>query len=374
MESGLLPAAQAMLRPRIKRTTYRADAPNGDLFLMRPSAERDAHIESPSREDRRLLAALDGSRTHEELIAEFGDELVRETLAQMQELELLDDAADDELISTETQVRFDGQLRYFSDVTKGPSPSECQARLEGARVAVLGVGGLGGWSALALACHGIGEMQLLDFDHVELSNLNRQVLYTEADIGRPKVLGAAERLSSFNPAMRIEAREQRLDSQAAVQEAIAGADVVIDAVDWPALDIERWVNAACFAEGIPFIAMSHFPPVARVGPFYVPGETGCYECQEKTFRDSFPLYDVVVEQQRGNSSPAATLGAACGLIGSHVALDIVHYLTKLAKPSTHGSTYICDLRTMEAKHEPLVPVPGCAVCGGILLTTEGGKR
>jgi bacteriocin biosynthesis cyclodehydratase domain-containing protein len=341
---------------------------------MRPSAGRDAHIESPSQEDRRLLAALDGSRTHEELIAEFGEEFVRETLAQMQELELLDDAADDKLISAEAQERFDGQLRYFSDVTKGPSPSECQARLEGARVAVLGVGGLGGWSALALACHGVGEMLLLDFDHVELSNLNRQVLYIEADIGRPKVQGAAERLAAFNSAMRIETREQRLDSQAAVQEAVAGADVVIDAVDWPALDIERWVNAACFAEGIPYVAMSHFPPVARVGPFYVPGETGCYECQEKAFRDSFPLYDVVVEQQRGNPSPAATLGAACGLIGSHVALDIVHYLTKLAKPSTHGATYICDLRTMEAKREPLVPVSGCAICGGTVLATEGGKR
>lgn len=374
MESCLQPTAGTMQRPRIKRTTYRAEAPNGDLFLMRPSAERDVHIESPSPEDHRLLAALDGSRTHEELIAEFGRETVGDTLAQMEALELIEDAADDERISIESQERFDGQLRYFSDVTEGPTPSECQARLEGARVAVLGVGGLGGWSALALACHGIGEMLLLDFDHVERSNLNRQVLYTEDDIGRPKVQGAAERLAAFNSAMQVEAREQRLDSQAAVQEAIAGADVVIDAVDWPALDIERWVNAACFAEGIPFIAMSHFPPVARVGPFYVPGETGCYECQEIAFRDSFPLYDVVAEQQRGNSSPAATLGAACGLIGSHVALDIVHYLTKLAKPSTLGATYICDLRTMEAKSEPLVPVPGCAVCDGAALTTEGGKR
>ena len=357
-----------MQRPRIKRTTQRVETPDGDLYLLRPSAGQDVHIAAPTAEERDLLAALDGTSTKAELIARYGEEEVKDSLAQLEELGLIEDAADDDRIAPDTWERFDRQLRYFSDISTGPSPSECQERLESSRVAVLGVGGLGGWSALALSCHGVGEMLLVDFDEVELNNLNRQVLYNEADVGRSKVRVAAERLGAFNSAMRIEVREERLDSEAAVADAIEGSDIVIDAVDWPALDIERWVNSACFSAGIPFIAMSHFPPVARVGPLYVPGQTGCYACQEIAYKRSYPLYDLAMEQQRAKPSPAATLGAACALIGGQVALDIMHYLTGLAEPSTQGVSQIFDLRTMEMEREQVVPEPSCPVCGDAART------
>jgi bacteriocin biosynthesis cyclodehydratase domain-containing protein len=354
-----------MDRPRIKRTTQELNAPNGDLYLLRPSAGSDIHIENPDEEGRALLAALDGTRTREQLIEEFGESEVCDLLAQLEELGAVEDAADDDRIPAEVMTRFDRQLRYFSDITAGPSASQCQEQLAAARIAVLGVGGLGGWSALNLACCGVGEMLLVDFDQVELSNLNRQVLYTEHDIGRLKAEAAAERLSAFNSAMRVEARVQKLDSEAAVAETIAGYDVVIDACDWPAHDIEHWINSACFAARIPFIAMSHFPPIARVGPMYVPGVTGCFECQEAGYRRTYPLFDVAMEQQRGHSSPAATLGPACSLIGGQVGLDVMHELTGLALPSTLGVGHIYDLRTMEVEREPVVPEPGCPVCGDL---------
>ena len=354
-----------MERPRLKRTTQQMEAPNGDLYLLRPSAGADIHIEDPDTEGRRLLAALDGTKTREELIEEFGADEVGDLLAQFEELGVVEDASDDDLIADAVIERFDRQLRYFSDITAGPTPSECQKRLERARIAVLGVGGLGGWSALNLACCGVGEMLLVDFDRVEMSNLNRQVLYSEADIGRYKAVAAAESLKAFNSAMRVETRVQRLDSEAAIAATIAGYDLVIDACDWPAHDIEHWINSACFAARIPFIAMSHFPPVARVGPLYVPGVTGCFSCQEIGYRRTFPLYDIAVEQQRGKGSPAATLGPACGLIGGQIGLDVLHLLTGLAQPSTLGVGHIYDLRTMAVEREPVVPDPDCPVCGGI---------
>ena len=361
-----------MKRPRLKRTTQQMKAPNGDVYLLRPSAGNDIHIENPDEEGLRLLAALDGSRTEAELIEEFGEEQVGQLLGQFEELGVVEDAADDDNIAAPVVERFDRQLRYFADITSGPAASACQERLENARVAVLGVGGLGGWSALNLACCGIGEMLLVDFDRVELNNLNRQVLYGEADIGRLKVEAAAERLSGFNSSMRIEARVLKLDGEAAVAETIDGYDVVIDACDWPAHDIERWINSACFKAQIPFVAMSHFPPVARVGPFYVPGVTGCFNCQEISYRRSFPLYDVAVGQQRGKGSPAATLGPACGLIGGQIGLDILHHITGLAEPSTLGVGHIYDLRTMAVSREPVVPEPGCPVCGD--LQPSSGKE
>jgi bacteriocin biosynthesis cyclodehydratase domain-containing protein len=361
-----------MERPRIKRTTERMEAPNGDLYLLRPSAGADIHIEDPDEEGRRLLSALDGTRTRAELIEEFGQDEVGDLLAQLEELGVVEDGADDDLIAAEVVARFDRQLRYFSDISTGPTASECQRRLESARIAVLGVGGLGGWSALNLACIGVGEMLLLDFDRVEVSNLNRQVLYTEADVGRFKAEAAGERLKAFNAAMKVDVRVERLESEAMVRGTIKGYDMVIDACDWPAHDIERWINSACFAARVPFIAMSHFPPIARVGPLYVPGVTGCFACQEAGYRRTYPLFDVAVEQQRGKASPAATLGPACGLIGGQVGLDVMHHLTGLARPSTLGVGHIYDLRTMGLEREAVVPEPDCPVCGG--MQPSSGKE
>lgn len=353
-----------MRRPRIKRTTEEIETPEGDVYLLRPSAESDIRIEKPDAEERRLLAAVNGERTVEELRAEFGSKEVDDLIAQLQELEVVEDAADDELLEPGELERFDRQLRYFSDVgTGGITASECQRKLRESKIAVLGVGGLGGWAAWALACCGVGEMWLIDGDRVEISNLNRQILYTEADIGELKVERAAERLRAFNSGTKITATVQRLESEADIAEFIAGSDVVIDAADWPAHEIERWCNSACFAAGIPYITMSHFPPIARVGPLYVPGKTGCFICQEIGYRREYPLFDVAVEQRRAKPSPAATLGPACGLIGGQVGMEVLHLLTGLSRPSTQGSAHIYDLRTMEVKREPVVPEPECPICG-----------
>ncbi len=352
-----------MKRPRLKRTTEQIETPNGDLLLLRPSGGGDIHIEKPGDEDRRLLDALDGCRERGELEGRFGEGAVNDLLAQLAELSLLEDAADDDLIPELAARRFDRQLRYFSDITAGPTPSQCQARLEEARIVVLGVGGLGGCSALSLAGCGVGEMLLIDGDRVEESNLNRQYLYGESDIGRLKVDAAADRLSGFNSEIRLGRIAEQMGSEAAIAEAIEGYDLVIDAADWPIHQIEEWVNGACFAAGIPFITMSHFPPIARVGPLFVPGVTGCFRCQLAGHRRSYPAFDLVMEQRRRNGNRVATMGPACNLIGGQVGMDVMHYLTGLVEPSTLGVGHIYDLRTMGVERDPVVPEPDCPVCG-----------
>jgi bacteriocin biosynthesis cyclodehydratase domain-containing protein len=205
---------------------------------------------------------------------------------------------------------------------------------------------------------------LLDGDLVEESNFNRQILYRERDIGRPKAEAAADALAEFDSSCRLTPVARRLESADAVRELAEGTDFVVNGADWPAHDIERWVNEACFDVGVPFITMSHSPPVARVGPLYVPGTTGCFNCQEQTYREAFPLYDELVEQRRGRPSEAATLGPVCAFIGGQVALETLHHLTELVVPASLGVAYVYDLRTMEVSREPVPRVAGCAVCTG----------
>jgi bacteriocin biosynthesis cyclodehydratase domain-containing protein len=205
-------------------------------------------------------------------------------------------------------------------------------------------------------------MWLIDGDRLETSNLNRQVLYTEAQVGLLKAEAAAARLRAFNSSMRVTATARRLESKTEMADFIAGADVVVGTADWPAFEIERWCNAACFEAGIPYISMSHLSRIARVGPFYVPGRTGCYVCQEIALKRDHPLLDTAMESMSIDASEAATMGAACGLIGGQVGMEVIHLLTGLSDPATLGVAHNYDLRTMEVKRNEIVPQAECRVC------------
>ena len=352
-----------MHRPRLKTTTELFTAPGGELCLLRPSADADLVLEGADERCRALIGRLDGTTPRAVLDAEFGGAAVSELVDLLAGEGLLEDASSYDALGEDDRERYDRQLRYFADTAPaGLSAPDCQARLRAARVVVLGVGGLGSWTALGLACCGVGELVLYDGDVVELSNLNRQVLFTPGDIGSPKAELAARALSAFNPGVRVTAVARSLDSREAIGAAVRDATLVVDAADRPAHDIERWVNAACFEHGVPYVTMSHFPPFARVGPLYVPGETGCFNCQERAYRRSYELYDHLVEQRRGSPCPAATLGPVCAFAGGQVALDVVHHLTGLCEPASKGTVRVFDTRTLELSTEEVPRDPLCEVC------------
>jgi bacteriocin biosynthesis cyclodehydratase domain-containing protein len=259
--------------------------------------------------------------------------------------------------------RYERQLRYFGDVAPPRTArADYQQRLKDARVVVLGLGGLGGWAAWALASSGVGTLVLVDGDSVDWSNLNRQILYRELDIGTAKAPAAARTLRAFNSAIRVEPVERMLASRAEVERVVRGADFVVDAADQPVHEIERWVNAACFSAGVPYLMMSQFPPLVRLGPTYVPGQTGCYACQEAGWRERFPLFDELAVHRSRRPSPAASFGPACGLVGSQVAIDVVHHLSGVCAPATLGTALTVDTRTMEIEREPVERRAECPVC------------
>jgi molybdopterin-synthase adenylyltransferase len=342
---------------------HRGGRPNGDRALRGDPAVLAA-----------LLTALDGTRTPQDILnalrAGPAPGLTRtdldEAIAALAADGLVEDADEDARhLDPAGLERYDRQLRYFGDLAPaGVARAAAQARLEDATVTVLGLGGLGGMAATMLTVCGIGTVVGIDHDHVELSNLARQVLYSEDDLGRPKIEAAAERLTKLNARSTFIGVPRRLGSRNAVADAISGADFVVAAVDWPATEISGWVNDACFAAGIPYTSMSQHPPLVRVGPTYIPGVTGCHACQEADYRRRFPLFDAAVAAL-SSDSPAATYAPSCGVIGSLVANEAIAHLTGLAPVACAGRAALIDLTTLAISHEDVPRDPGCPVCGGL---------
>jgi bacteriocin biosynthesis cyclodehydratase domain-containing protein len=229
---------------------------------------------------------------------------------------------------------------------------------------VLGAGGLGSWTLAGLACAGVGRIVAVDDDTVELSNLNRQVLYRMADIGRRKVDVAAEALRALNPEIDVVPVTRRVQSVADVRSVATGADFVVCTADWPVHEIGRWVNRACLELGLPHTSAGQFPPRVRIGPTFVPGRTACLECQEQAVRRDFPLYDELVEHRRNSAPVAATLGAPSGLIGSLLAMEVIHWITGISEPATLGRGLVFDLRDFSSHWESIAPDPGCELACG----------
>lgn len=254
---------------------------------------------------------------------------------------------------------------------------QSQRRLREACVVILGCGGLGTWALAALAGLGIGRLVIADDDTVELGNLNRQILFGEADVGERKVDCAARWVRAFDPALTVETHARRVREPSDVERLLDGADALVQAADWPPYELNRWVNAACVARRVPFVTAGQVPPLLRVGPFYVPGRTACFACHEQQLRASSPHYDALVRHRQGRAhEPAVTLGPSSGLIGTLVAGEVLHLLADPGAVATAGRAMLLDMRTLEQRWEPVRRDPTCPAChdlGDDLDAREGAR-
>jgi molybdopterin-synthase adenylyltransferase len=348
-------------------------AAGGDLYLIEPGRQPDLVVRHPAPADRLLLAALARAPATVEAL-ERALPLDRGTL-----LEKLGDLRRAGVLASwppperplpaEDAERFARQLPYFAE--RG-EPEAIQRRLLEATVAVLGCGGLGTWALGALACAGVRGFTLIDDDAVELSNLNRQVLYAPEDIGTSKAERAAAWVRRFEPRARVRVVPRRVRGPEDLEAALAGADALVHAADWPPYDILRWADAACRASGIPYIVAGQVPPVLKIGPTYVPGRSACFACQEASTRAAFPLYDELAAFRRAHPAPATTLGPASGVVGTLLALEVMHLLSGEAPVATEGRALLLDMRTLHTRWETIERRADCRACQH--LGEDGGTR
>jgi molybdopterin-synthase adenylyltransferase len=338
------------LRPSIEPFA----ASDGNLYLLDGGTNARFVIRDCGPRERSLLDALDGRASTATELAAVSSMTAEEAGAALEQLGALGLVHQVEPAPrTDLQLeRLDRQLAWLSD--RFPARTDvlaAQERLARASIAIVGVGGLGCWTAAALACAGAGRFVLVDDDAVELSNLNRQILFAASDVGRPKVHAAADALRRFNPETALEARRRRLGSADDVAEVVEGCDFVVETADWPLYELPRWVDRACRARGIPHITAAQHPPLVRVGPLRIPGRSPCLACVEQADRARFPLAGELEAFRAARDRPSPTLGTASGLIGTLIATEVVHHLTGAHPPSTLNRSLVFDLGTFESRLE-----------------------
>ncbi len=340
------------------------------MYLMRSGAGDDYVLGEITADDRALVEVLAGgyatrARLHAELVERgfsgFGFE---GALAELERHGLVE--REREVLAPLATERYDRQLIYFADLADGRRSAEwMQGRLAAATVVVLGCGGLGSWAASALGCAGVGRLVLIDGDTVELSNLNRQILYRERDVGEPKVDAAARALRAQNGELEVVAMRRRVEAPEDLDDVLGDdPDLLIATADWPPYELPRWVNEACARHGVAHVGAGQFPPLVRVGPLVVPGRTPCLACLERATERDFPIYRELSTLRSARTPPAATLGAASALVGSMLAMDAIHLITGGSEPASLGRALTVDLRTMAVEREEVAFDEGCGVCGG----------
>ncbi|CAA9514469.1 MAG: Molybdopterin-synthase adenylyltransferase [uncultured Solirubrobacteraceae bacterium] len=355
----------------LRETVEAFTAADGNVYVLRGGTDAEFVIEDPSPLDRALVELLHSPATLDELcntLRRRGHETEPGALAliieQLDELDLVSEFPVRYVgLSAEDRSRYDRQLVYFDDLIGVGAPAvEAQRRLLSATVTIVGVGALGSWTAAGLACAGVGRLVLIDDDTVELSNLNRQLLYRRCDVGRPKVDAAADALAAFNPGIEIVRMHRRIDGADDVARVAAGSDLVVGTADHPPHEIARWLNRGCVAAGVPHVTASQFAPMVKVGPLFRPGVTGCLACAERSARDRYPDYDALVAYRQGRPIAGATLGPPSALIGAIISMDAVHLITGAATPSTQGRSLMFDVRDLSMRVEDVAQDDGCEVC------------
>lgn len=238
-------------------------------------------------------------------------------------------------------------LRYNRQIILRNFDFDGQERLKGARVLVVGLGGLGCAAAQYLAAAGVGALTLLDFDSVSLSNLQRQTLHSDATIGLPKVDSARDSLARINPHVRLTPLNALLD-QPALAAQIAAHDLVLDCTD--NVTIRNQLNAGCFQHKTPLVSGAAIRMEGQISVFMYQDNEPCYRCLSRLFGENALT---CVE--------AGVMAPLVGVIGSLQAMEAIKVLTQYGTPAA-GRLVMYDAMTCQFREMKLMRDPQCEVC------------
>ena len=243
-------------------------------------------------------------------------------------------------------------LRYSRQILLAQVDIGGQQRLLDSHVLIVGVGGLGSPVALYLAAAGVGEITLADPDQVDMTNLQRQIIHQQSDLGRDKVASAGARIAALNPDVRVHSHCEQLAGPA-LQALVDGVDLVLDCTDNFAT--RQAVNRACVAAGKPLVSGAAIRLEGQLSVFDPRrADSPCYQC---LYGDG--------EETALSCSEAGVLGPLVGTIGSLQALEALKLLAGFGTPLV-GRLLLLDALEGRFRELRIPRDPACSCCGGSL--------
>lgn len=241
-------------------------------------------------------------------------------------------------------------LRYSRHVLLSELGVEAQQRFARAHALIVGVGGLGNPAAQFLAAAGVGTLTLVDSDHVDLTNLQRQILFGTGDVGRAKVDAAAERIAAVNPEVRVERIAKRVGAEELAPLA-AAADVVLDCSDNFAT--RHAINRACVAAKRPLVSGAAIRFDGQIAVFDARDEANpCYHC----------LFGEGGDFEETRCAVMGVFAPLVGIIGATQAAEALKLIASAGR-SLAGRLLLLDALTMEWREVRVLKDPACPVCG-----------
>lgn len=239
--------------------------------------------------------------------------------------------------------------RYSRNIILQEVGIEGQQKISNSSVLVIGAGGLGSPALLYLAAAGVGRLGVVDFDNVDLSNLQRQIIHFTPDVGKPKVLSAKEKIELLNPDVKVEIYRELLTSEN-IREIIRNYDFVIDGTD--NFRSKFLINDACFFENKP---LSHGGILRFFGQTMtiIPGKTACYRC---IFNAPPPKNAVPTCSQAG------ILGSIAGILGTIQATEALKYIIGIGELLTN-TLLTFDAKNFNFRKIKLTKQKNCRLCG-----------
>jgi len=240
-------------------------------------------------------------------------------------------------------------LRYSRNIVLKEIGIDGQLKLMNSIVLVIGAGGLGSPACLYLAAAGTGTIGIADFDIVDLSNLQRQIIHFTKDTGTSKVISAKEKINQLNPGIDVRTYNLKLD-YLNIREIVRNYDFIIDATD--GIDQKLLINDACLLENKPFC---HCGILGFAGQIMtvIPHKTTCLRC-------------IITENPDASDMPSCSsygiLGSVAGIAGSIQATEAIKFITESGTLMTDGLLTF-DLKDMQFRKIPINRNPECRICG-----------
>ncbi|WJP96756.1 HesA/MoeB/ThiF family protein [Macrococcus bovicus] len=359
------------MKPKFKNTVPYYVMPEG--IYLGEDEYNSVIIDNSDSKIEYLFSLINGGYTIEEIIIKCNEQYNEDMTQDIQEIfqtlsnqgYIENECFEDTVLTEYLKERYKANLNYYSlFLDMYGNKYELQKKINDTPITLLGVGGLGSQILYHLASLGFHNITILDYDHLELSNFNRQLLYSESDIGKLKTELAEERILQYNPNINLKVLNKKIGSVEDVEEAIQNSEYVLCVADKPTMFIQEWVNEAVVKLNIPLITGGI---LNKRGRFMTTlPDQGCLECHKLSLIENDANVQNQLEQlhkldyQRNNAAISSNVAILAGILVNEF-LDVV---TGINNPISHNKIMEIDFTNYKVNElSEWSKMKKCKVCG-----------